>query len=181
MLGASWGRTNFVYTTQLGVTRLAPGGRAMGIVRQRRMEFRARTLACASEGTLVRGGKRESGTERCARRRMPILESPGGEATAGHPRSGLRAANAALSFQTILNEFYMVAFRKKLYGSIDELQRDLDNWLKQYNEARPHQGRWCYGKTPMATFLESLPLGRQKMLGTKPAVTGKASAAQVAS
>jgi len=83
--------------------------------------------------------------------------------------------------KTILNEFYMVAFRKKLYGSIDELQRDLDDWLKQYNEARPYQGRWCYGKTPMATFLDSLPLARQKMLGTKPAVTGKASAAQVAS
>ena len=50
--------------------------------------------------------------------------------------------------KTVLNEFYRVAFRKKIYQSLDELQTDLDSWLKLYNENRPHQGRWCYGKTP---------------------------------
>jgi transposase InsO family protein len=50
--------------------------------------------------------------------------------------------------RTVLDEFYRVAFRKKIYRTIDELQRDLDAWVKEYNEARPHQGRWCYGKTP---------------------------------
>src|SRR5580658_98462 len=49
--------------------------------------------------------------------------------------------------KTILNEFYRVAFRRKIYGSCEELQRDLDAWLLEYNEVRPHQGRWCYGKT----------------------------------
>jgi hypothetical protein len=64
----------------------------------------------------------------------------------------------------VLNEFYRVTFRKKLYKTIDELQVDLDQWLKQYNEERPHQGRWCYGKTPMQTFNDSVPLAKEKML-----------------
>jgi len=51
--------------------------------------------------------------------------------------------------KTVLNEFYRVAFRKKVYRSIDELQADLDAWVREYNEVRPHQGRWCFGKTPM--------------------------------
>lgn len=64
--------------------------------------------------------------------------------------------------RTILNEFYRVAFRKRLYRSIEELQKDLDEWLREYNESRPHQGRWCYGKTPMQTFVDSLDLAMEK-------------------
>jgi hypothetical protein len=60
--------------------------------------------------------------------------------------------------QLVLNDFYRVAFRKRAYANLEELERDLDAWLKQYNEVRPHPGRWCYGKTPMQTFLDSLPL-----------------------
>ena len=66
--------------------------------------------------------------------------------------------------KTVLNEFYRIAFRKKIYGSIEELQTDLDNWLKTYNEERPHQGRWCYGKTPMATFLDTAHIAREKLM-----------------
>lgn len=66
--------------------------------------------------------------------------------------------------KTILDEFYRVAFRKKLYRTLEELQQDVDAWLKEYNEQRSHQGRWCYGKTPMQTFLDSIPLARQKVL-----------------
>jgi hypothetical protein len=57
--------------------------------------------------------------------------------------------------KTALNEFYRVALRKKVYRSTDEPQADLDTWIKEYNEARPHQGRWCFGKTPMQTFLDA--------------------------
>lgn len=64
----------------------------------------------------------------------------------------------------VLNEFYRVAFRKKLYTSLVELQADLDAWLTVYNEQRAHQGRWCYGKTPMQTFLDSVPLAKERML-----------------
>jgi hypothetical protein len=59
--------------------------------------------------------------------------------------------------KTVLNEFYRVAFRKKVYRSIDELQADLDAWMKEYNEVRPHQRRRCFGKTPIQTFLDAMP------------------------
>ena len=66
--------------------------------------------------------------------------------------------------KTVLDEFYRVAFRKKLYASIDDLQKDLDLWIKTYNEDRPHQGRWCFGKTPLQTFLDAISIAKEKML-----------------
>jgi hypothetical protein len=66
--------------------------------------------------------------------------------------------------RTILDEFYRVAFRKKIYRTIDELQADLDTWVAEYNQQRPHQGRWCFGKTPMQTFLDALALAKEKLM-----------------
>src|SRR5947208_10917082 len=66
--------------------------------------------------------------------------------------------------KTVLNEFYRVAFGKQVYRSISELQKDLDVWITEYNETRPHQGRWCFGKTPMQTFLDALPTTKEKMI-----------------
>jgi transposase InsO family protein len=66
--------------------------------------------------------------------------------------------------RTIQEEFYATAFRRKIYGTLAELQKDLDEWLSYYNLQRPHSGRYCYGKTPMQTFEESLPLAKQKLL-----------------
>ena len=66
--------------------------------------------------------------------------------------------------KSALNEFYRVAFRKKIYGSIAELQADLDAWVAEYNEVRPHQGHWCFGKTPMQTFLDAAPFAKEKMI-----------------
>ena len=40
----------------------------------------------------------------------------------------------------------------KLYRSLEELQMDVNAWLKKYNEYCPHSGKWCFGKTPMQTF-----------------------------
>jgi transposase InsO family protein len=67
--------------------------------------------------------------------------------------------------RTILNEFYQVAFRKKIYSSLEELQQDVDKWLKEYNEERPHSGKYCYGKTPMQTFEDSIHIAQEKMIG----------------
>jgi transposase InsO family protein len=53
---------------------------------------------------------------------------------------------------------------EKVYRSIDELQADLDLWIREYNEQRPHQGRWCFGKTPMQTFLDAMPIAKEKMI-----------------
>lgn len=69
--------------------------------------------------------------------------------------------------KTILDEFYCIAFRKKIYLGLEELQRDLDEWLDKYNQRRPHQGKRCEGKTPIQTFDENLPLAREKMLDMK--------------
>lgn len=66
--------------------------------------------------------------------------------------------------RTVLDEFYRVAFRKKVYNTIDGLQKDLDAWINEYNEQRTHSGKYCYGKTPMQTFKDSLPLAKGKML-----------------
>jgi hypothetical protein len=66
--------------------------------------------------------------------------------------------------KTMLDEFYRIAFRKKIYATIEDLQADLDLWMRQFNEARPHQGKWCFGKTPLQTFLDALPLAKEKSI-----------------
>lgn len=66
--------------------------------------------------------------------------------------------------RTIQDEFYAIAFRKKLYQSIEELQADLDIWIQEYNEQRTHSGKYCFGKTPLQTFIDSKHLAKDKML-----------------
>jgi len=64
--------------------------------------------------------------------------------------------------KTMKQEFYDTAFRKKIYSSIEALQEDADEWIKYYNEERPHSGKYCYGKTPMQTFLDSKKIALEK-------------------
>jgi transposase InsO family protein len=66
--------------------------------------------------------------------------------------------------KTVLQEFYQVAFRKKIYNSLDELQSDLDAWLEKYNNVRTHQGKMCCGRTPMQTFLDNLDEAKEKLI-----------------
>lgn len=66
--------------------------------------------------------------------------------------------------KTILNEFYQIAFRKKIYNTIEELQFDLDLWLHAYNHERTHQGKMCCGRTPMATFEDGKRICKEKSL-----------------
>ena len=75
--------------------------------------------------------------------------------------------------RTILNEFYSIAFRKKIYQSTEELQQDLDKWLEEYNKERPHTGKYCYGKTPYQTFIDSIELAKEKYLDEIPNKTTK--------
>jgi transposase InsO family protein len=65
--------------------------------------------------------------------------------------------------KTILNEFYQVAFRKKIYRSVEELQIDLDEWISYYNNDRTHQGKMCCGRTPMETFIDSKEVWNDKV------------------
>lgn len=66
--------------------------------------------------------------------------------------------------QTIQNEFYATAFRRKLYISLEQLQADVDVWVDSYNRERTHSGKHCFGKTPLQTFLDSIPLAIAKQL-----------------
>jgi transposase InsO family protein len=66
--------------------------------------------------------------------------------------------------QTVQNEFYRIAFRKKIYRSLEEVQADLDAWIHVYNHERTHQGKRCQGRTPMQTFLDSLHLAEEKKI-----------------
>ena len=66
--------------------------------------------------------------------------------------------------KTILDEFYAVAFRKKIYHSLNEIQEDVDKWIEEYNTERTHSGKYCFGKTPYQTFLDSKSLSDDKML-----------------
>ncbi len=66
--------------------------------------------------------------------------------------------------RTVLDEFYRVAFRKRIYETVDQLQADLDAWMREYNEVRTHQGRWCCGRTPMQTFIDTAPTAREKII-----------------
>ncbi len=73
--------------------------------------------------------------------------------------------------RTMLDEFYRVAFRKKLYESLEQLQADADSWIEQYNLERTHSGKYCYGKTPMETFLSAKHLAEEKMIDSLQAVS----------
>ena len=66
--------------------------------------------------------------------------------------------------KTILNEFYQVTFRKKLYSSLDELQKDLDEWINYYNNERTHQGKMCCGSTPIETLIDGELIWAEKNL-----------------
>jgi transposase InsO family protein len=67
--------------------------------------------------------------------------------------------------KTILQEFYQVTFRKKIYRNIEELQADLDLWMAHYNHERTHQGKMCCGRTPMETFIAGKQIWQDKMIG----------------
>lgn len=65
--------------------------------------------------------------------------------------------------KTVLNEFYQIAFRKKLYHDLEELQKDLDQWVYHYNHDRTHQGKMCNGRTPYQTLTEDQRLWELKV------------------
>ncbi len=66
--------------------------------------------------------------------------------------------------QTVLNEFYRITFRKKVYTELETLQKDLDEYMNWYNEERTHQGKRCQGRTPMETFVEGKRLYNDKRI-----------------
>lgn len=76
--------------------------------------------------------------------------------------------------RTIQDEFYAIIFRKKIFTNVEDLQKDLDEWIVWYNQERTHTGRNCDGKTPMDTFIQSKKLALDKQLDELPWRAGEA-------
>lgn len=66
--------------------------------------------------------------------------------------------------QTIKNKFYAVAFRKKVYTTLEEIQIDLDDFMKRYNFKRTNQGKHRKGRTPGQTFDEAYDLYKKYVI-----------------
>ena len=59
--------------------------------------------------------------------------------------------------RTLLDEHFRLKGRTKWYEGVEEMQKDLDVYLKDYNHERSHQGRNMKGRTPYQVFVEELP------------------------
>lgn len=66
--------------------------------------------------------------------------------------------------KTILQEFFQVTFRKKIYQDIETLQADLDEWMEYYNNERTHQGKMCCGRTPIETLEDGKEIWQEKLV-----------------
>ncbi len=110
----------------------------------------------------------DRGTEYCGKREHHEYQLYLALEDIGHNRTRARSPQTngicERFHRTIQEEFYSVAFRKTVYRSVEHLQADLDLWLDSYNLNRTHQGKYCFGKTPMRTFLDSKHLAKVKML-----------------
>ncbi len=65
-------------------------------------------------------------------------------------------------FHALLDEFYRVAFRRMRYRK--ELQHDLVPGSLSTTSGDAIKAWWCYGKTPMQTFIDTLPVTKEKLM-----------------
>ena len=65
--------------------------------------------------------------------------------------------------KTILQEFYQVAFRKKIYTDLATLQADLDEWLMYYNHHRTHQGKMAVAEHRWQHYLMEKGFGQKRI------------------
>lgn len=70
--------------------------------------------------------------------------------------------------RTLLDEHFRIMGRTKFYESIDQMQKDLDSYLKSYNDTRPHQGRNMNGRTPYEVFKSGLEKNKKQHLKSMP-------------
>nr|WP_061246603.1 IS481 family transposase [Leptospira interrogans] len=110
----------------------------------------------------------DRGTEYCGNREhhefqlfLALEDIDHSKTKARHPQSN---GICERFHRTIQDEFYAIAFRKKVYNSIEDLQKDLDQWSDSYNNERTHQGKYCFGKTPIQTFIDTKELAKNKYL-----------------
>ena len=79
--------------------------------------------------------------------------------------STFRSSRRTLQQWRVLTlQFYDIAFRKKIYSSVEELQIEVDLWVNKYNTEKVHSGKHCYGKTPMQTFSDAKYVSIEKTI-----------------
>lgn len=115
-----------------------------------------------NEGVRLLRTLTDRGTEYCGRREdhpyqlfLYLNDIDHTKTKARHPQTN--GCTERLN-QTILDEFYKIAFRKKIYDSLESLQSDLDAFLERYNTQRTNQGKNCAGRTPYAVFQDGVKL-----------------------
>lgn len=108
----------------------------------------------------------DRGTEYCGRPENHAYQLYLGIENIDHSRTKARSPQTngicERFHRTMQDECYNIIFRKKIYTSLAELQLDVDHWVHSYNRSRPHSGKYCYGKTPMQTFFDSMHIAYQK-------------------
>ena len=80
------------------------------------------------------------------------------------PWSGARAQQRGPTVlrSTLLNEHFRIKGRKKLYESVETIQKNLDDCLIQYNAKRPHQCRNINCRTSETVFKEGLKKNKNR-------------------
>ena len=63
-----------------------------------------------------------------------------------------------------MNSIKLHSVKSLSYRSLEELQKDLDEWMIYYNNDRTHQGKMCCGRTPLETLLYGKSIWAEKNL-----------------
>jgi len=69
--------------------------------------------------------------------------------------------------RTLLDEHLRIKGRTKFYESTEEMQEDLDIYLKHYNTERTHQGRMMNGRTPEKMFIDGVSKNKKNLKQTE--------------
>jgi len=94
----------------------------------------------------------DNGSEYISRRFRDRLAALGIEHTRIKPGRPATNGHVERFHGTVLHEFYRVAFRRRYYRTLAELQADLASFVGWYNHRRTHSGRRLRGRTPATIF-----------------------------
>jgi hypothetical protein len=89
----------------------------------------------------------------------PLATTPGAERS----RRAWRAGSASGRLERV-GDARRIGIDRKTVRKYIERGLEPRSTNRHYNRHRPHQGRWCFGKTPMQTFLDTIPLAKEKLL-----------------
>lgn len=106
-------------------------------------------------GVILQRALTDNGPEYVGQAFRDRLAGLGIEHTRIKPRRPATNGHVELFHGTVLHEFYRLAFRRRYYRSLAELQSDLAGFLGWYNYRRTHSGTRLRGATPAAVFTKA--------------------------